>query len=96
MIQQKIINRLHALGIEELKSVQSLNELNGDFINIECIWPNGTIGQILDDNRKYYGTQVEKSDSERCYGIAADENQIAVFEYGCAGKEAELVMWVKM
>ena len=96
MIQQKIINRLHTLGIEELKSVQSLNELNGDFINIECMWTNGTVGQILDDNRKYYGTQVERPGSERCYGVAADEHQIAVFEYGCEGKDAELVMWLKM
>ncbi len=96
MIKHKIINRLHSLGIEELKSVTSLNELAGAYINLECRWPNGATGKILDDHRKYYGTQVERPGSDRCYGVAADEDQIAVFTYGCGGSDAELVMWLKI
>ncbi len=92
----KIIDRLHRLGIEELKTITSLNELNGDYINLECRWPNGATGKILDDHKKYYAIQVERAGSDRCYGIAADENQIAVFTYGCCGKDAELVLWLKL
>lgn len=96
MIKKKIIDRLHSTGIEELRSIASLNELDGDYINIECKWPNGTTGKILDDNRKYYGIQVERQGSDRCYGVATDENQIAVFTYGCGGSDAELVLWLKL
>jgi hypothetical protein len=96
MHRKKIIDRLHGLGIEELKSVTTLNDLNGDYINLDCRWPNGATGKILDDNRRYYAIQVEREGSDRCYGVAADENQIAVFTYGCGGKDAELVMWLKL
>ena len=96
MIKAKIIDRLHNSGIEELKSVVSLNELRGDYINLECKWPNGAVGKILDDGKKYYAIQVERSGSDRCFGVEADEKQIAVFSYGCEGRDAELVMWIKL
>ena len=80
MIQSKIIQRIHNLGIDELKSIQSLNELNGDLINLECRLPNGRTGKILDDKAKYYGIQVERKGDDRCYGVAADANQIAIFD----------------
>jgi hypothetical protein len=92
----KIIDRLHNCGIEELKSVALLKELNGDTINLECRWPNGAVGKILDDKKRYYATQVERAGSDRCFGIAADEHQIAVFTYGCGGKDAELVLWIRL
>ncbi len=57
---------------------------------------NGTSAKILDDNKKYLGVQVERSGNDKCYGVAADANQIAVFLYGCGGSDAELVMWVKI
>ena len=91
-----IIDRLQRLGIEELKSVTSLNELNGGYINLQCRRPNGATGKILDDNKKYYGIQVQREGSDRSYGVAADDSQIAVFTYGCGGKDAELVMWLKL
>jgi len=96
MLQDKIIARLHSLGIEELKAVVSLTELNGDYINLESRLPNGTLGKILDDTKKYYATQIERPGSDKCYGVAADENQIAVFLYGCGGRDSELVLWLKL
>ncbi len=92
---ETILQRLHALGIPELMTVQSLNLLNGDYINLECRLPNGAMRKLLDDNKTYYANQVEKTGSDRCYGVAADEQQIAVYEYGCSGTDAELVAWVK-
>lgn len=96
MLQEKIIHRLQRTGIDELQSIESLNELDGDYINLTCTWPNGAVGKILDDTKKYYGTQVCQRGSGKCYGIAADETQIAVFLYGDGGKDAQLVMWLAL
>ncbi len=96
MTTDKIIAGIRSLGIPELTGVEYLNELNGDYINLECVLPNGETGKILDDNKKYWATQVEIPGSEKCYGIAADERMIAVFRYGCGGTDSELVAWVKI
>ncbi|WP_217704850.1 hypothetical protein [Victivallis sp. Marseille-Q1083] len=90
-----ILQRLHALGISELTAIQSLCLLNGDYINLECRLPNGAVGKLLDDDKTYYATQVERIGSDRCYGVAADEQQIAVYEYGSNGTDAVLVAWVR-
>lgn len=95
-MHKKIISRLKTLGIPELEIIDSLNELNGDYINLESRLPNGETGKILDDNKKYLGAQVEIPNSEKCYGIAADETMIAVFRYGCRGKDSEVVAWIKI
>lgn len=90
-----VLRRLHALGIPELAEVKTLCLLNGDYINLECRLPNGSAGKLLDDDKTYCAAQVEKAGSDRCYGIAADGRQIAVYEYGCNGADAELVAWIK-
>jgi len=91
-----ILQRLQTLGIAELATIPALNELPGAYINLECRLPNGATAKILDDRKTYYGAQVEKADGERCYGVAADDRQIAVYEYGCQGRDAELIAWVKL
>jgi len=96
LMQEKIIERLHTLGITELKEITSLNELSGEYINLECRLPNGSSGKILDNSKKYYANQVEKKDSDRCYGIAADNQQLAVYEYGCNGTEAVIIAWFSL
>jgi hypothetical protein len=95
-MQEKIIKKLHEFGIAELKSITVLDELNGDYINLECKLPNGKTGKLLDDNKKYFATQVEQAGTDKCYGIAADEKQIAIFLYGCNGADAELVIWASI
>ena len=93
---EKILRRLHTLGIPELTTVQALNALPGSYINLACRLPNGQTAKILDDNKSYSATQVERTDNERCYGVAADDEQLAVYEYGCNGADAVLVAWVKL
>ena len=95
-MQEKIIQRLHELGIPELKSITTLHELDGDYINLECILPNGKTGKLLDNNKKYLAAQVERTGNDKCYGIAADEKQIAVYLYSDNGENAELVLWVAL
>lgn len=96
MTQGKILERLHSLGIPALLEVDTLHELNGGYINLECRLPNGKMGKLLNDSGKYFANQVCKKGSDRCYGIAADENQLAVYEYGCEGADAVLVAWVRL
>ena len=90
-----VIARLHTLGIPELAHVDQLHVMQGDYINLECRLPNGQVGKLLDDQQQYLATQVEIEGDERCYGVAADAAQIAVYCYGCEGADAELVLWVK-
>ncbi|MGN0554902.1 MAG: hypothetical protein ACI4LI_03280 [Candidatus Fimenecus sp.] len=96
MPEQKILSRLHTLGIPELQKIQSLNKLNGDYINLLCELPNGQNGKILDDNRIYFANQIDKTSDDRCYGVASDGEQLAVYEYGCDGKDAKLVVWLRL
>lgn len=93
---EKILQRLHTLGIPELTRVQALNDLPGSYINLACRLPNGQTAKILDDSKSYAATQVERTDNERCYGVAADDGQIAVYEYGCNGADAVLVAWIRL
>jgi len=93
---QKTLRRLYTLGIPELTAVQTLKDLPGSYLNLECRLPNGQKAKILDDAKTYHAIQVERSASERCYGVAADDEQIAVYEYGCNGADAVLIAWVRL
>ena len=37
--------------------------------------------------------QIERTNSERCYGVVANEDFILVCEYGCNGADPEIVMY---
>jgi len=91
--EERVLARLSKMGIPELENIQKLNELSGDFINLECTFPNGTKGKILDNQKMYLAAQTEIPGSDRCYGIAADEQQVVVYQYGCGGSHAVLVLW---
>ena len=79
-MEKELLEEFWALGLEELKTVMQLYELKGDFINLDCRLPNGQTAKLLDDEK-------------RCYGLAADEGQLVVYEYGNGGADAELVVW---
>lgn len=95
-MKETILQKIHELPIPELREITDLNELPGSYLNLECTLPNGQRAKLLDDNRTYYAVQVERPGNPRCYGVAADETQIAVFTYGCNGADAELVLWVRL
>lgn len=95
-MKEKIIRTVKTLGIEELNKIEELTEFKGDFLNLECVLPNGKKAKILDDQKTYYAYETSKNNSERCYGVAADDTQIAIYEYGNHGKDAILVMWIKL
>ncbi len=78
-----------------MPAVTELYSLHGAYINLEYELPSGQKVKFWDDDRVYLGNQLEKKNSDRCYGIVADENFLMVCEYGCNGSEPELIIFKK-
>ena len=91
-LKQSLISEINALGIDGLK-VNDLFLLSGAFVNLEYPLSNGTSVKFLNDKDVYLGNQIEKNDSERCYGVVANEDFILVSEYGCNGAEPKIVLY---
>jgi hypothetical protein len=87
-----MIEEINALGISGL-TVNDLNLLTGAYVTLEYPLSNGTTVKYLKDKDIYLGNQIERQDSERCYGVAADETFILVCEYGCNGADPEIVLY---
>ena len=83
---------LNALCIPDLQ-IDSLVPLNGFYVNLEYRLPNGQAVKLLEDNKVYLGTQIERPGRERCYGVVADEAYLLVCEYGCNGADPEIVCY---
>ncbi len=91
--KKKLITAFNELGIQDMEKVTDLNALKGSFINLEYTMPNGQVIKFWNDNKIYLGNQIHKKDSNRCYGIAADEKYLMVSEYGEYGADAEIVVF---
>lgn len=94
-VKAKLIKEFNALGIEDMEEVTNLNALKGSFVNLEYTIPSGKTIRFWDDNRIYLGNQMCKKNSDRCYGLAADENYLLVCEYGSNGENPEIVIFKK-
>lgn len=92
---KKMIEEFNELNIKDLPEITELFELKGEFVNMEYTLLNGEKVKLLDDNKTYYGCQVEKEGLERCYGLVADENYLLVCEYGLNGAEPEIIVYKK-
>lgn len=91
-LKQKYIGEVNALNIPDMPVIDNLFVLQGSFISLEYKI-NGNSFFVLDKDKSYWGTQVEKLNSNgRCYGIACDEKYILVSEYGKDGADAEIVV----
>ena len=91
-LKAQLICEINALGIKGL-TVDDLNLLQGAYVNLEYPLPNGTTAKFLKDADVYLGNQIEKADSERCFGVVACEEFILVCEYGCFGADPEIVLY---
>lgn len=96
MIKEKLIREFNALNIPDLKVITSLNKLCGAFINLEYTLPSGQKAKLWDDAKTYYGAEVCRPGSNRCYGLAADESHLMVAEYGDGGSDPELIIFKKI
>ena len=91
-LKQQLMEEINALGIGGL-IVNDLNLLTGEYVNLEYPLSNGTTVIFLNDKDIYLGNQIEQQDSERCYGVVADERFILVCTYGCSGADPEIVLY---
>lgn len=91
--KKKLLAAFNALDIPDMEEVIELNALKGSFANIEYSLPNGEIVKFWDDNKIYFGNQLQKKGSDRCYGIMADEKYLMVSEYSGYGEDAEIVVF---
>lgn len=92
-LKEKLIAAFNALHISDMEEVTELDALKGSFANIEYTIPNGQTVKFWDDNKIYLGNQLHKKDSDRCYGIIADEKYLMVSEYGSYGADAEIIVF---
>jgi len=51
--------------------------------------------RLRDDRCVYLGNQLPKKNSDRCYGLTADERYLLVCEYGEGGADAEIVVFAR-
>lgn len=91
-LKAQLIAEFNALGIEDMETVTDLNALRGSFVNLAYTLPGGQVVKFWNDDRIYLGNQICKKNSERCYGLTADENYLLVCEYGENGSDAEIVV----
>lgn len=93
-LKETLIGEFHALGIKDLQ-VEGLNLLNGFYVNLEYSLANGQSVRLLENDRVYLGNQIEIPDSDRCYGIVADDDYLLVCEYGCNGADPQIIVYKK-
>lgn len=91
--KKNLIAAFNALCIQDMEEVTELHALKGSFINIEYTLPNGQAVTFWEDNRIYLGNQLHKTNSDRCYGIIADEHYLMVSEYSGYGSDAEIIVF---
>ena len=94
-MKEQLITEFNALGIEDMDKVTTLNALCGAYINLKYTLPSGQKIKFWDDDRIYLGNQICKKNSNRCYGLTADENYLLVCEYGDNGSDAEIIVYKK-
>lgn len=95
MNKEELIREFNALNIADMGEVTELYELKGDFINLTYTLPSGQTIRLWDDQKTYYGAEICRPGSDRCYGLTADERYLLVCEYGNGGSDAEIVIFKK-
>lgn len=93
--EKRLIEEFNSLGIADMPEITALYKLNGAYVNLEYPFPNGEKIKLLDDTKIYLGNQVEKANSDRCYGLVADDDYLLVCEYGCSGADPEIIVYKK-
>lgn len=91
--KKRLTDEFNALDIPGMPHVTELFPLLGCYVNLEYVLPSGQHVKLLEDNGIYLGCQVEREDSGRCYGLAADDTYLLVCEYGCNGSDPQIVAY---
>ena len=95
-MKEDLIRRFNSLGIQDMTEVTELHMLKGSFINLEYQLPSGQHVKLWEDDKLYYGAEIYKKGSDRCYGLTADDKYLLVCEYGAGGTDAEIVVFERL
>ena len=99
LFKNQLINEINDLKIQGMSRITELNPLNGSYVNLEYILPNGKKIKFLDDDDIYLGNQVECEFNDgqiiRCFGIIANMSFILICEYGPNGDNPEIILYKK-
>lgn len=93
---KELIARFNALGIRDMAEVTELFALKGSFVNLRYTLPSGQEVKLWDDEKIYYGAEICKPGSDRCYGLTAGDGYLLVCEYGENGADPEIVVLEKL
>ena len=85
---------LNALGIAGMPKVEKLYALVGRYVNLAYPLPSGASAAFLDDQKTYFGCQVE-GDGGRCFGMIGNGDFLLVSSYGEGGSDPELILYKK-
>lgn len=91
----QIVREFNDLRIEGLPKVESLNVLDGDYINLEYRFPGGNNAKFLDDRQTYLGNQLKSEFGGRYFGLTANMDFLLVCTYAENGENPELVIYKK-
>ena len=74
-----------------MKKPSSVKQLRGKYTKIDIPFFGATnlFGTVYSHDKKL----IEKLNSERCYGVVANEDVVLVCEYGCNGSNPEIVLY---
>ena len=96
LFKEKLIDEFNALHIDGMPTVKELNELPGNFVNLEYKLPSGKNVKFLDEQKIYLGNQLEcEFGGDRCYGIVAGTDFLLVCTYAENGTDPELIIYKK-
>ncbi len=94
-IKIKLMQEINELKIKDMPEVTELFELAGYIVNVEYPLPSGESVKFWKNSNIYLGTRLQKAGSNRCFGVAADENYILISEYGENGADPEIILYKK-
>lgn len=94
--KRKLTDEINELNIDGMPKLEKLNALVGKYINLEYTLPSGESVKFLDDDKTYFGYELEcEFGGDRLFGVVADMDFILVCTYVKDGKNPELVIYKK-
>ena len=91
-----LIQEINDLHIEGMPRVEKLNALVGEYVNLEYPLPSGKSVKFLDDEKTYFGNQLEpENGGDYCFGVLASKDFIMVCTYKAEGTDPVLLVYKK-
>lgn len=98
-LKKQIIEEFKSLSIAGMPEIKELYPLQGTYINLEYILPNGQKIKYLLDDEVYLGNQVECEFNDdkikKYYGLVANMSFLLICEYEKNNKNPEIIIYKK-